>query len=78
MHAKKRDLDQPKQEKGDHGIGLNALARWNGILQRQEARPDGGNHALDRVGAVHILDRKPEDGEDCARDDGYVGAPEAP
>lgn len=78
MHAKKRDLEQPENEKGNHGIGLDALALGDGVLQRQETRPDGGNHALDRVGAVHVLDREPEDGEDRARDDGHVGAPEAP
>lgn len=78
MHAQKRQRKQPKDEKADHRIRLNALRFGDSIVERQKRRPDGANHALDRVGAVHVLDGKPEDGEHGARYDGNVGAPEAP
>lgn len=78
MHTQKRQRNEPKQKKTNHSIRLDTLALGDAIAQRQKRRPDGSNHALDRVGAVHVLNREPEDGEDGARYDGDVGPPETP
>src|SRR4051812_11156632 len=78
MHIQKRDLNEPKYEEGDHGVSSDALRFRDVIWESQEGGPDGAEHDADRVGAVHGLDGEPEDGEDGAGDDGYVGTPEAP
>ena len=48
------------------------------VWEGQERRPNCAEHDADRVGTVHSLDGEPENGQDGARDDGNVGAPETP
>ncbi|KAJ8105477.1 hypothetical protein OPT61_g10154 [Boeremia exigua] len=78
MHTQKRQREEPEQKKADHGISLDALTLRNAIAQRQKRGPDSAQHALDRIRAVHVLNRKPEDGQDGARHYRYVRAPETP
>lgn len=78
VHEQKRHASEPEQEEADHGGRVDALAGWNGVLEGEKRGPDGANHDADRVCAVHVLDGEPEDGENGARDNGQVRAPEAP
>lgn len=72
MYAQKGELHDPKDQKGDHAVGRDALGLGNAIRQRQVARPDGTDHDTHGIAPVHILNSKPEDGQDHARDDGNI------
>jgi hypothetical protein len=78
MHAQKWYARNPKDEKRDQSIRLDALTFIDSIVQGEKRRPDGTNHDSRCVCAVHVLDGEPENGEDGARYDGDVGAPETP
>ena len=78
MQEEEGELREPEEDERDHRVGLDALVLRDRVPQRQETRPDGAQHDANGVRAVHRLDREPEDGQDAARDDGHVGAPEAP
>ena len=71
-------MDQPKQEKRYHRLGVNPLFVRYVILQRQKGRPDCTEHNADGLCSIHSLNGEPEDGENSPRDDRNVGAPEAP
>jgi hypothetical protein len=78
MHAQERHAGTPKQEKRHQRIRLDALALRNRVAQSQERRPYGANHDARGICAVHVLNRVPKDGENGARYNGDVGAPETP
>ena len=78
MHTQKRHRDEPKEEKANHRVRLDALRFRDAIVECQEGGPDCSDHAFDSVGSVHVLDCEPEDGKNGARYNRDVGAPEAP
>jgi hypothetical protein len=78
MHSQKWHTRNPKDKETNHRRRINALTLRNLILESQEGGPDSANHDTNGIRAVHVLDGEPEDGEDGARDDGDVGAPEPP
>jgi hypothetical protein len=34
VHVQERDLRQPEKEERDHGVGRDALAFWNTVMER--------------------------------------------
>lgn len=68
MDAEKGELNQPKDEKGHHAIGRDALGLGNPIRQVQVAGPDGAEHDAHSIATVDILNRKPEDSQNHTRD----------
>jgi len=78
MHNQERHTAKPEDEETDHGRCIDALALGNTVLEGEERGPDGTDHDAHGIRAVHVLNGEPEDGEDGARYDGDVGAPETP
>jgi hypothetical protein len=77
-HVEEGKMSQPEEEERDHRIGSNSLTLRDVVLQGQEGWPDGTEHDPDRIGSVHHLNCKPEDGQNDSGDDGNIGAPETP
>ncbi len=78
MHVQEWYLSKPEDDEGDQGIACNALTGRDMIRQGEETRPDGADHDTHGIGTIHGLNGEPEDGQNGTRDDGDVGAPEAP
>jgi hypothetical protein len=78
MHAQEGELEDPKDQKSDHPIGRDTLRRRDIIVKIQVARPNSPDHNTDRVPTIHILDGKPEHGENDSGNDGDIRTPEPP
>lgn len=78
MHTQERELQDPKNQERNHPIRRDTLRRGDIIPQLQITGPNRPDHDTDRIPPIHILDSKPEHGENQPRNDGDIRAPEAP
>lgn len=78
MHTQEWELQDPKDQKSNHPIRRDTLRHGDIIAQLQVTRPNRPDHHTDRISSIHILDSKPEHGENQPRNYGDIRAPEAP